>query len=218
MAMVLPQFAPGVERPQRLPAQQRNRPDEARRQRIALVAVFHAQLSPFLARFSDDAVLVAKGLILSHEGRDIGGSVGPFQRGVVQNGADPGLRAGASDGLVIIRGRGGDAQARKKGLHFVGFKHDRGQVVGRVKHIADPRLAIDGRAGRLQRRDIAVDRARRHLKLGSQTVGADRQTAAAQVFDQPEQAFGASYQLAFPFVVTTITPPAPYGRPGDVRS
>ena len=67
------------------------------------------------------------------------------------------------------------------------------KVEAASQDIAEPRRALDWHAASLQRGDVAVDRADRHLELVGECRRCDRMRDRAQRLDNVEQAIGSAH-------------------------
>jgi RimJ/RimL family protein N-acetyltransferase len=74
-----------------------------------------------------------------------------------------------------------EAQTENDGVDLLLAEHQGRQEEARLQHIAEPRLAFDRRALRLQRGNVAVERADADTKLVRQRLAADRAAMAAEI-------------------------------------
>ena len=85
-----------------------------------------------------------------------------------------------------------DARAEHERLDLIAVEHERRQVVAGTDAIADPRLAVDRRAGEDQIADVAVDRALRYAEPFGKVRGSRRRAAPPQHVDDLEQPIGST--------------------------
>jgi hypothetical protein len=100
------------------------------------------------------------------------------------------LAAVASTGIAAS---GDPLGPQHGGLDLVGCQHQGRHVVSGLQHIADARLAADGRPLADQGGDVAINAAFGGLQFRRHGVGRDRLAAAAEDLDDLEKAFGASH-------------------------
>ena len=112
-----------------------------------------------------------------------------------QDGGDLGERVARGAGEARVGAALDPARAERQRLDLVEGEHQRRQREAGPQHVAEARLALDGRALRLQRGDVAIERAQRDAKLLRERRARDRRAAAAQRLHQFEQALGARHRL-----------------------
>ena len=87
------------------------------------------------------------------------------------------------------------ARAERQRLDLLEAEHQGRQGEARLEHIAESRLALDPRPLRLQRLDVAVERAQRHPEFLRQRLPGDRAAAEAKALHEFEQPLGARHCL-----------------------
>jgi hypothetical protein len=87
-------------------------------------------------------------------------------------------------------------RADRDGVDLVGGEHQRRQVEAAAQHIADADGAVDWHAARLQRGDIAVDRANGDFELLGERRRGQRLRCRPEGLDDVEETVGAAHRRA----------------------
>jgi hypothetical protein len=120
-----------------------------------------------------------------------GQHIGPQLFG--HGGGDLGDQVVGGGGQHRVAASGDPLGPQHGGLDLVGCQHQGRHVVSGLQHIADARLAADGRPLADQGGDVAINAAFGGLQLDRHGVGRDRLAVAAEDLDDLEKAFGASH-------------------------
>ena len=168
-------LAPGGEHPDLLEKTDRDRPDLALRPASVLVGVGECELALLVQRLADDRKRRALGFSLSACGDQEGRPV--ERRGALrrQHCSDLGERVASRPRQALVGPALDPARAERQRLDLLEGEHQRRQVKARLENIAEAGLPLDRGALRLQRGDIAIERAQRDAEFLRQRRARDRQ-------------------------------------------
>jgi hypothetical protein len=126
-------------------------------------------------------------------GREDAGAAAAFAQFHRQHRLDLQQRGAGRDAEPLAAERAHEARADHQRLEFIDVEHQRRNVRALAQHVADPGLALDRHARRLQVRDVAIDRAQRDAEGLGEAARRERGTASTQGMDDQEQAVGAAH-------------------------
>src|SRR5271165_2547259 len=188
-------LAPSGEHARIVKEANRDRPDDPGRSAALLVRIGEGQLAFFAKRVAHDRE--RRKLRLPRFPR-AGEQRRPVERlGAVgrQNGGDLGERAQRRLLEALVGAALDPARAERQRLDLLEAEHQGRQCEAGLELIAEPRLPLYPRALRLERFDVAVERAQRNAKLFGERAACDRAAAEAKALHELEQPFGARHRF-----------------------
>ena len=196
MAIAVAQFAPADDDADTVIKGERERPDRAVRDRALFVGI--GDLDDV---FGADRLADRGELAVAHRDRIAGADqqAGGFYIGpeiVGQHRVDLGEHVARRLAERLVGAFRYPARAEHERLDLFLRKHQRREHEAGAQHIADARLAIDRRALRAQRLDVAIQRAQRYAEFLGKHRTRDGTTMPPQHLDQIEQALGAGHRHA----------------------